>query len=55
MNSGITAVLTHGAWADGSSWGKVISVVEAAGVRAAAAPLPLTSAVEQVRQDRPTA
>jgi pimeloyl-ACP methyl ester carboxylesterase len=36
-------VLVHGAWADGSSWAKVISAVAASGVKAVAAPLPLTS------------
>lgn len=48
MNPDITAVLAHGAWADGSSWGKVISTVEAAGVRAVAAPLPLTSLQDDI-------
>jgi pimeloyl-ACP methyl ester carboxylesterase len=36
-------VLAHGAWADGSSWAKVIAALAAKGVRALAAPLPLTS------------
>ena len=48
MSSAITVVLTHGAWADGSSWGKVIGALEAAGVRALAAPLPLTSLEDDV-------
>lgn len=39
----VSAVLAHGAWADGSSWTKVISGLSAAGIRALAAPLPLTS------------
>ncbi|WP_228563891.1 hypothetical protein [Catenulispora rubra] len=39
----VTVVLAHGAWADGSSWGKVIGALEAAGVRTIAAQLPLTS------------
>jgi pimeloyl-ACP methyl ester carboxylesterase len=38
-----TVVLAHGAWADGSSWSKVILALSAEGVRAIAAPLPLTS------------
>jgi pimeloyl-ACP methyl ester carboxylesterase len=38
-----TVVLVHGAWADGSSWAKVISPLAASGVKAVAAPLPLTS------------
>ncbi len=38
-----SVVLAHGAWADGSSWAKVISLLASQGVRALAAPLPLTS------------
>ena len=38
-----TVVLAHGAWADGSSWAKVIAALAPRGVRALAAPLPLTS------------
>jgi pimeloyl-ACP methyl ester carboxylesterase len=37
-----TVVLVHGAWADGSSWAKVIMALAASGVKAVAAPLPLT-------------
>ena len=36
-------VLVHGAWADGSSWSKVIPVLEAQGYHVVAAQLPLTS------------
>ena len=36
-------VLVHGAWADGSSWAKVIAPLAADGVKVVAAPLPLTS------------
>jgi pimeloyl-ACP methyl ester carboxylesterase len=39
----VTVVLAHGAWADGSSWRKVISPLSARGVKSVAAPLPLTS------------
>jgi pimeloyl-ACP methyl ester carboxylesterase len=39
----VSLVLAHGAWADGSSWAKVISPLIAAGHKVAAAPLPLTS------------
>ncbi|MGY8662597.1 alpha/beta hydrolase [Bradyrhizobium sp. UFLA05-109] len=39
----VTVVLVHGAWADGSSWAKVIQLLAAEGTRAVAAPLPLTS------------
>src|ERR1700735_1736003 len=43
-----TVVLVHGAWADGSSWAKVIAPLAAAGVKAVAAPLPLTSFADDV-------
>jgi pimeloyl-ACP methyl ester carboxylesterase len=39
----VSVVLAHGAWADGSSWTKVISPLIAAGHKVSAAPLPLTS------------
>jgi pimeloyl-ACP methyl ester carboxylesterase len=39
----VSVVLVHGAWADGSSWAKVIGPLAAEGVRVLAAPLPLTS------------
>jgi pimeloyl-ACP methyl ester carboxylesterase len=39
----VTLVLVHGAWADGSSWAKIIASLAASGVKAVAAPLPLTS------------
>jgi pimeloyl-ACP methyl ester carboxylesterase len=48
MSSDTTLVLVHGAWADGSSWRKVIDAVEAAGIRATAVPLPLTSLQDDV-------
>ena len=38
-----TVVLVHGAWADGSSWAKVIAPLAASGVKTVAAPLPLMS------------
>jgi predicted alpha/beta-hydrolase family hydrolase len=38
-----TVVLAHGAWADGSSWRKVINLLSARGVKSVVAPLPLTS------------
>ncbi|WP_428538932.1 alpha/beta fold hydrolase [Rhodopila sp.] len=43
-----TVVLAHGAWADGSSWGKVIGLLRARGVRAVAAALPLSSLADDV-------
>jgi len=36
-------ILVHGAWADGSSWGKVIPLLEKAGLNAVAVQNPLTS------------
>ncbi|MFZ2060039.1 MAG: alpha/beta hydrolase [Candidatus Binatus sp.] len=42
----VSVVLVHGAWADGSSWAKVIAPLAAEGVRVLAAPLPLTSFAE---------
>jgi len=44
----VTVVLVHGAWADGSSWAKVIAPLAAIGVKAIAAPLPLTSFADDV-------
>ena len=39
----VSVVLAHGAWADGSSWAKIIAPLAADGIAVAAAPLPLTS------------
>ncbi|MGH8295432.1 MAG: alpha/beta fold hydrolase [Steroidobacteraceae bacterium] len=39
----VSVVLVHGAWADGSSWSKIIHPLVAGGIRTVAAPLPLTS------------
>ena len=44
----VSVVLVHGAWADGSSWAKVIAPLAADGVKAVAAPLPLTSFSDDV-------
>jgi len=44
----ITIVLAHGAWADGSSWAKVIRMLRAEGLRSVAAPLPLTALTDDV-------
>src|SRR5262249_9740977 len=38
-----SVMLVHGAWADGSSWSKIIGPLAAEGIRVFAAPLPLTS------------
>jgi pimeloyl-ACP methyl ester carboxylesterase len=47
-NKSVTVVLTHGARADGTSWTKVIGLLRAKGVKAVAAPLPLTSLADDV-------
>jgi pimeloyl-ACP methyl ester carboxylesterase len=44
----VSVVLVHGAWADGSSWSKVIRALRSEGVRVVAAPLPLTSLADDV-------
>ena len=44
----VSLVLAHGAWADGSSWARVITALHAEGVKALAAPLPLTSLSDDV-------
>lgn len=46
--SNVGVVLAHGAWADGSSWHKVIAGLRSEGVRAIAAPLPLTSPADDI-------
>ena len=42
-SSDVSVVLVHGAWADGSSWAKIIGPLAADGLEVSAAPLPLTS------------
>ena len=44
----VSVVLVHGAWADGSSWAKVITPLAAEGFAVVAAPLPLTSFADDV-------
>ena len=44
----VSVVLAHGAWADGSSWARVITALESDAVKVFAAPLPLTSLAEDV-------
>src|SRR3984957_1740744 len=43
MESKKNIVLVHGAWADGSSWSKVITLLQKQGFNVSAAQLPLTS------------
>jgi pimeloyl-ACP methyl ester carboxylesterase len=44
----IGVVLAHGAWADGSSWARVIAGLAADGIKVCAAALPLTSLADDV-------
>jgi pimeloyl-ACP methyl ester carboxylesterase len=43
MAKASSVILVHGAWADGSSWSKVISPLQARGLRVTAVQLPLSS------------
>jgi pimeloyl-ACP methyl ester carboxylesterase len=43
-----TVVLVHGAWADGSSWHKVLTALGGHDISATAAPIPLTSLPDDV-------
>lgn len=49
QTSSPTAVLAHGAWADGSSWGPVITGLKQAGIAAIAAPIPLTTLADDIK------
>jgi len=48
FQSNAAAVLVHGAWADGSSWNRIILPLEQAGLNVIAAPIPLTSLGDDV-------
>jgi pimeloyl-ACP methyl ester carboxylesterase len=43
-----TVILAHGAWADGSSWSRVIEPLRQAGLRVVCAPIPLSSLSEDI-------
>jgi len=43
-----TVLLVHGAWADGSSWSKVIPLLQARGLHVVSVQLPLTSLADDV-------
>lgn len=43
-----SVVVAHGAWADGSSWSKVIRALQAKGVKVVAAALPLTTLQDDI-------
>ena len=44
----VSVVLAHGAWADGSSWARVITALEAESAKVVAPSLPLTSLADDV-------
>jgi pimeloyl-ACP methyl ester carboxylesterase len=48
MSSNANVVLVHGAWADGSSWSKVISLLQSRGFLVSAAQIPLTSLADDI-------
>jgi pimeloyl-ACP methyl ester carboxylesterase len=48
MTKDVSIVLAHGAWADGSSWAKVIAALKDDAVNVSAAPLPLRSLADDV-------
>src|SRR5829696_5814563 len=43
-----TIILVHGGWADGSSWGKVITILKNAGHRVIAVQLPLHNSADDI-------
>jgi pimeloyl-ACP methyl ester carboxylesterase len=44
----VSVVMAHGGWADGSSWARVVTGLAAHGIKAVAAPLPLTDLADDV-------
>jgi pimeloyl-ACP methyl ester carboxylesterase len=48
LKSAATIVLVHGAWADGSSWNKVILILQAKDLPVIAVQIPLTSIEDDV-------
>ena len=52
LSSAVTAVLVHGAWADGSSWRAVIAELQRAGIPAIAVQNPTTSLAADVEAVR---
>ena len=44
----ISVVLVHGAWADGSGWDRVMSLLRTEGLKTMAAPIPLTSLSDDI-------
>jgi pimeloyl-ACP methyl ester carboxylesterase len=52
METNTNVVLVHGAWADGSSWSKVIPLLQSKGFNVTAAQLPLTSLEDDIAVTR---
>lgn len=48
LSDDVNVVLVHGAWADGSSWSKVIRPLQAASKKVVAAPLPLAALADDI-------
>lgn len=48
LANSVNVVFVHGAWADGSSWTKIILPLTAEGLSVFAVPLPLTSFSDDV-------
>ena len=52
MSKSTNVLLTHGAWADGSCWAKVIPLLQAKGLNVLAAQIPLTSLEDDIAVTR---
>ena len=52
MSKTTNVLLTHGAWADGSCWAKVIPILQAQGLKVVAAQIPLTSLEDDIAVTR---
>jgi len=52
MESNVNVVLVHGAWADGSSWSKVIPLLQRKGLNVSAVQIPLTSLEDDIAVTR---
>jgi hypothetical protein len=52
MKTKTNVVLVHGAWADGSTWSKVIPLLDKKGFNVAAVQIPLTSLEDDIAVTR---
>jgi pimeloyl-ACP methyl ester carboxylesterase len=52
MSENLNVMLVHGAWADGTCWGKVIPLLQAKGLNVTAAQIPLTSLEDDIAVTR---